>query len=119
MNFLTKLYNSRTVLLDMLSHRGIDVSNYRNFSMQEIDIMFKHNSTKIDTELNPLDLKIDNENGNVFVKYILSGKVRISNIQQLINEMSENILQDNDTFIIRNFLSMVFGISIFPSDKVG
>lgn len=100
MNFLTKLYNSRTVLFDMLSVRGIDVSNYRNFSMKEIDIMFKNNTSKIDTELNPLDLKIENENGNVFVKYILSGKVRISNIQQLINEMSENVLQDNDTFII-------------------
>lgn len=99
MNFLQKLYNSRNVLMEMLQDRNYDTSAYNNFSMKEIDIMFK-NSAKSSSQMNPLDMKISKDGHHIYIKYVLNSKVRLSNIQQLVIDMKENVLNDNDELLI-------------------
>lgn len=99
MNFLQKLYNSRNVLMELLNDRGYDNTKYSNFTMNELDIMMK-NSTKTTTDLNPLDIKLTKENKTIHVKYVLNSKIRMSNIQQLIINMKEDVLEEDDELII-------------------
>ena len=80
MNFLQKLYNSRKVLLELLIDRGYDVSAYENFSMKEIDIMFKNANSKASIEQNTLDMVIEKGGNKLYIKYIISNKIRLSNI---------------------------------------
>ena len=61
MNFLQKLYNSRNVLMELLTDRGYDNTIYSNFTIKELDLMMK-NSTKASIELNPLDIKLTKDN---------------------------------------------------------
>ena len=42
MNFVNKLEKSRGVILEMLELRGFDTSKYTNYSLTEIDIMYKN-----------------------------------------------------------------------------
>ena len=37
-----KLYNSRNIILNQLEKQGYDVSEYRNFSINEVNIMAKN-----------------------------------------------------------------------------
>lgn len=100
MNFLQKLYNSRKVLLELLTDRGYDVSAYENFSMKEIDLMFKNANSKASIEKNTLDIIIEKGGHKLYVKYIIANKVRLSNIQNLIQNMNEHILEQGDSMII-------------------
>jgi DNA-directed RNA polymerase subunit H (RpoH/RPB5) len=54
------IYKSRKILLDQLETRGLDVSEYRDFTMDEIHILY---------EKDQLNMYIDN---SVFVKYHLT-----------------------------------------------
>ena len=99
MNFLQKLYNSRNVLMELLTDRGYDNTIYSNFTIKELDLMMK-NSTKASIELNPLDIKLTKDNKTIYIKYFLNSKIRMSNIQQLIINMKEELLEENDELII-------------------
>lgn len=95
-----KLYQSRSVILDMLSERGYNVNSYMNFTRNEIDVMFK-NTTKNIIDKAPLDIIINDNKGNkVVVKYIISSKLRQSFLIQFIDEMIESQLVDGDTLIL-------------------
>lgn len=125
MNFLQKLYNSRKVLLELLVDRGYDVSAYKNFSMKEIDIMFKNAGVKASIEQNSLDMIIEKDSKKLYIKYVIANKIRLSNIQNLINNMKENVLEEGDSMIIltreklSNELSLYSLIeSIISNDKI-
>jgi len=100
MSFSNKLYTSRSIILELLRDRGYDTTKYDNFTSEEIDIMFKTMSTK-SKEISTLDIKLNDENDkNLLVKYVLSPKIRVSNIIGLTETFIEENLEEGDTFIM-------------------
>ena len=85
--------------MELLTDRGYDNTKYSNFTIKELDLMMK-NSTKASIELNPLDIKLTKDNKTIYIKYLLNSKIRMSNIQQLIINMKEELLEENDELII-------------------
>ena len=101
MSLISKLNTSRSVVLDMIEKRGYSTEKYREYSINEIEKMYNtHLSSK--SILGPLDMTMKNENSTLYVKYILNMKIRITNIINLINDLTDNdnLLINNDTLIL-------------------
>ena len=89
MSLTNELYKSRNTILDMLELRGYDVSQYRNYSINEIDIMNRNMPLKVGPNMESLDLMITNqETGNkVYLKYVLNSKIRVQAITNIIRDI--------------------------------
>ena len=46
MSLLEKIFKSREHILEMLEERKINVDNYKNYSINEIEIMFNNHPKK-------------------------------------------------------------------------
>jgi len=103
MNYIQKLYRSRDVILEMLEDRGYNAENYKDYTIKEIDTMHKNMQQKITLENQPLDIIVyHKENGSkLLLKYIYNSKIRVSILQNLINDYKEQqFFKENDTLII-------------------
>ena len=97
---MNKLFKSRSVIIEMLEMRGFNVEPHRNFSLNEIEAMFKANREKDHPELGSLDMTVVNSlGGKLYVKYLMASKLRTSNFKTLIDEMLEGILNGGDEII--------------------
>ena len=114
--FISRVYNSRKVLLQQLETRGFDVSNFNNFSINDIHTM---------EGANDLDIYITRENEGelverVYVKYHLGKRInpnyisdyvddifnieeKLSKKDQLILIIGENINDTMKKTIVENF----------------
>lgn len=93
-----KLFKSRKTLLEMIETRGFNVESLTNYSFDEIRIMLSNHS-KSNKDRSPLDIMLNSDKGQtVFVKYILTPKIRLSNIRTLIEHFIEE-MNSGDTFI--------------------
>lgn len=95
-NRILTIYRSRLTLLNQLEELKYDVTNYSQFSINEIDAMNTNNQ---------LDMFITSESTGkkVYVKYLLSIKqLRKDNLDQLVEDLFdiEAVLQKKDTLII-------------------
>ena len=97
---VNKLFKSRDVITEMLETRGFDLEQYKNFSLNEIEAMFKATEKKTTAELGSLDMTVVNSlGGKLYVKYLMASKLRTSNFKTLIDEMLEGFLQSGDEII--------------------
>ncbi len=102
---VNKLFKSREVIIDMLKMRGYNTSMYDNFSINEIELMFKGCEKKTTSELGSLDINVSNKfGGKLYVKYLLASKLRSNNFKLLIDDMIENYLVSGDEvlFILKD-----------------
>lgn len=97
MSLLEKIFKSREHILEMLKERNFNINNYKNYSINEINMMF-NNHPKTNKEISPLDISIKSEN-TLLVKYILTPRIRISNIQTIVSGILEDF-NENDTLIL-------------------
>lgn len=97
MSLTNKLYKSRSVILDMLETRGYDVDKYRNFTINEIDVMNRNMSSKISSEPEPLDMIVEDGSKKLYLKYILNPiKIRIHAIMNIIEDIVPDRLEINN-----------------------
>ena len=91
---IISIYNSRTILLDILEERGFNIDDYKNFSISEIGILL---------ESNQLDMLMeDNNKKKIYVKYYVTKVLKAQNIYSFIEDLIhlENILTKNDDLMI-------------------
>jgi hypothetical protein len=80
----SKIFKSRQILLDQLSYRGFDTTNYEAFSISQVQSMF------LNDQLDMLLEKKD-KSSKIYVKYIMN-TVRIKT--PLLDEVIEEIFQN-------------------------
>ena len=88
------IYNSRKYILEILEERGFDISEYKNFSVNELNIIIQNDQ---------LDILVNNkENKKVYVRYHINKGIRQNNITDIIDDLFniENILTIKDDLII-------------------
>lgn len=88
------IYNSRKYILEILEERGFDISEYKNFSVNELNIIIQNDQ---------LDILVNNkENKKVYVRYNINKGIRQNNITDIIDDLFniENILTIKDDLII-------------------
>ena len=97
---VNKIFKSRGVITEMLEMRGYNVDVYKNFSINEVEAMFKACEKKTTAELGSLDMTVTNPLGsNMYVKYLMASKLRTNNFRTLIDEMLESFLKKGDEVI--------------------
>lgn len=92
---IQQIYKSRNNLIDILQERNFIVSDYNEFSINEINIMVSNNQ---------LDLLLENTSNSqkIFVKYYLGKSLRPNNINDIVEDIFnlETILSKNDELLI-------------------
>lgn len=94
---VSKIFKSRKIILEQLSKLGYDVSDYDNFSINEIAIL--SNNKQLD-----LLLKNPKTNKKVFVKYHLGTKLRSNHVYDYIEDLFiiDSNDDDEDTILTKN-----------------
>ena len=88
------IYNSRKYILEILEERGFDVTEYSNFSMNELNIIIQNNQ---------LDMIVNNKDEKkIYIRYHINKPLRQNNITEYIDDLFniENTLTKNDDLII-------------------
>jgi DNA-directed RNA polymerase subunit H (RpoH/RPB5) len=95
---VSALFKSRNILLQLLSRQGMDVSNYTDYGVAEVQTMYTNNQ---------LDMLLSTEKDvhpsrKTYVKYYLAKTLRRENINHMIDDLFyiEQVLQPTDTLII-------------------
>lgn len=92
--FISKLYKSRNILLNILEKRGFDISEYNSFGISEMQILFTNKQ---------LDMKMENPKTKkkIYVKYHLS-TLNDKKIYEYVDDLYhiEEILSENDELLI-------------------
>ena len=95
-NKILRIYKSRATVLKLLQTQGYNVTDYSEFSINEIDTMFSNKQ---------LDMLVTNENTEkkTYVKYYLDAKqVRPQYLDEIIEDLFsvDTVLSKDDTLII-------------------
>lgn len=95
-NRILTIYKSRMTLISQLEELQYDMSNYAQFSINEIDAMSTNNQ---------LDMFVSHKsNGKkIYIKYLLNIKqLRKDNLDQLVEDLFEieSVLDKKDTLVI-------------------
>jgi DNA-directed RNA polymerase I, II, and III subunit RPABC1 len=92
---ISKIYKERTNLIEILKERGYDVSDYDDFSINHVAVLYQHDQ---------LDLLLKNkEDKQIFVKHYLDKKsLRGKTIYELLEDLyiSGKILNKTDDLLI-------------------
>lgn len=92
---ISKIYKERTNLIAILKHRGYDVSDYDDFSINHVAVLYQHDQ---------LDLLLKNkEDKQIFVKHYLDKKsLRGKTIYELLEDLyiTGKILNKIDDLLI-------------------
>ena len=94
-NRILKIYKSRNTILELLRMRGYNITDYSEFSINEIDAMYSNDQ---------LDMLLTKENGEkAYIKYYLNSKnIRKENLDTLVEDLFEieNVLTKKDNLIV-------------------
>lgn len=95
-NRIQSIYKARRNILALSEYRGFDTSDYNEFSINEIDTIYKNSQ---------LDMLIDNEEmgTKTFIKFYLDLKqLRPQNLDSIIDDLFlvDNVLTNKDTLVI-------------------
>lgn len=92
---ISSIFKSRSNLLKLLEYQNMNISDYNNFSVNEVHAMFENKQ---------LDMLVKDEKNNkkVYVKYHLGKTLRRENMNDYIDDLFnlEQILTKNDTLVI-------------------
>lgn len=93
-NRVLKLYNARLNVLEQLEEIGYDVSEYKNFSINAVDVMSQN------TQMDML-VKRETDNKKVYIHFVDAGFAK-KHLDELIEELFEieNALNVEDTLIV-------------------
>ena len=95
-NRILSVYKSRKNVLELLEKQGFNISQYSNFSINEIDAMHSNNQ---------LDMLVTNDDSQqkAYVKYYLTTKqIKPDGLDDIIEDLYdiENVLTKSDILII-------------------
>lgn len=92
---VSKLFKSRTILLEQLKEQGYDTSQYDNFSINEVNIM-------VENEQQDMLLKKTEVGHKIYVKYYIDKALRPQNVHDIIDDLFhlEKVLTTQDTLMI-------------------
>ena len=101
-SLISQVYMSRNVLVNLLKSQNYNISEYEEFSVNEINIIMKtNNQLDMILEKNPTEEKEERPK-KIYVKYYLGKLLRPNNLQEMIDDLFivEEILTKEDTLLV-------------------
>jgi DNA-directed RNA polymerase subunit H (RpoH/RPB5) len=92
---ISKIYQSRKIVLELMKKQGYDVLGYESFSISEVNAMIQND------QLDML-LETSETNKKIYIRYYLAKTIRPPNLQEMIDDLFTltETLTKNDTLYI-------------------
>tara|TARA_Y100000816_G_scaffold248891_1_gene198245 strand:- start:338 stop:976 length:639 start_codon:yes stop_codon:yes gene_type:complete len=93
---ISKIYNSRKIILDLAKERGYEIGDYENFTINEILVL--HTNKQLD-----MIIKNNDTDKTIYYKYHLGPKLRAPHIADYIEDLfvlEETLTKDDELIIV-------------------
>jgi len=100
---ISHIFNSRKVILDLMSKQGYNINDYANFSINEINSMKQNNQLDMLLETSEDKITPENPKRKIYIRYYLSVRPAPKNIQEMIDDLfvlTETLTKNDTLFII-------------------
>jgi DNA-directed RNA polymerase subunit H (RpoH/RPB5) len=99
-SLISSIYTSRKNVLALMKRQGYDVTDYKNFSVNEVNTMFQNN--QLDMLLETKNHEPSEKPRKIYIRYYLGKIIRPANIHEMIDDLFhvEQILTKDDTLFI-------------------
>jgi DNA-directed RNA polymerases I, II, and III subunit RPABC1 len=109
MSLLDKIYKSRKTVIELMEDRGVNMDKFKEYTINEVELMVS-NMPKANKDISPVDITLDKG----IIKYILTPKIRVTNLMSLTNQILEDYSEgDTIIFIIRDKITSEDSIDEF------
>ena len=102
MSNVSIVYKSRRTILELMENLGYEISDYENFSVNEVNSMFLNK--QLDMFLEKKDINpATNKKQKIYIRYYLTKSIRPQNIQEIIDDLfnlEETLTKDNTLLIV-------------------
>ena len=106
-SLISQVYKSRSVLLELMNKQNYIVTDYQDFSVNEINTMKTNNQLDMILEKKLSSNKTSDTDDQqltkkIYIKYYLGKSLRPGNLQEMIDDLFtvEEILTKNDTLLV-------------------
>ena len=98
-SLISQIYNSRTILLELMKQQDYISSEYDGFSINEVNTMKTNSQLDMILEKN---IGEEEEHRKIYIKYYLAKALRPNNLQEMIDDLFtvEEVLTKKDTLMI-------------------
>ena len=98
-SLISQIYNSRTILLELMKQQDYISSEYDGFSINEVNTMNTNNQLDMILEKS---IGKKEEPRKIYIKYYLAKALKPSNLQEMIDDLFtvEEVLTKKDTLMI-------------------
>jgi len=100
-SLISQIYNSRKNILDLMNRQEYNITEYSNFSINEINSLRQNNQLDMLLEKNVEDIDT-NRKSKIYIRYYLTKTIRLPNVDEIIDDLYnlEETLIKNDTLLI-------------------
>lgn len=101
-SLISSIYNSRKVVLELMTKQGYNIDDYANFSINEVNSMKNNNQLDMLLEMKEEDSRSKRKN-KIYIRYYLTKTIRPSNLHEMIDDLfnlEETLTKDDTLFII-------------------
>jgi DNA-directed RNA polymerase subunit H (RpoH/RPB5) len=101
-SLISSIYKARKTLLELMEKQGFNVSDYINFSINEVNSMKQNNQLDMLLEKKQEDTTYLKPKRKMYIRFYLTKMIRPANIQEMIDDLFnlEEILTKEDTLFI-------------------
>ena len=85
-SLISSICKSREIVLNQMDKLGFDTTDYKNFSINEVNAMLQNSQLDMLLEKNTPDDKTKRKN-KVYIKYYLGKTISQKNIQEMIDDL--------------------------------
>lgn len=100
-SLISQIYNSRKNILNLMNRQEYNITEYSNFSINEINSLRQNNQLDMLLEKNVEDIDT-NRKSKIYIRYYLTKTIRLPNVDEIIDDLYnlEETLIKNDTLLI-------------------
>lgn len=100
---ISHIYNSRKIVLELMSKQGYNINDYANFSVSEVNSMKQNNQLDMLLETSDENVGPESPKKKIYIRYYLAARPAPKNIQEMIDDLfvlSETLQKTDTLFII-------------------
>ena len=100
---ISHIYNSRQVILELMKNQGYNVTDYANFSINEVNSMKQNDQLDMLLETNDDEVTDEMPKKKIYIRYYLTSRPAAKNIQEMIDDLfvlTETLKKTDTLFII-------------------
>jgi len=102
-SLISSVYKSRRTLLDLMKKQDYNIDEYDNFSINEVNSMYKNKQLDMLLEKNNASNSVTGRKNKIYIRYYLGkSSLRLQNIQDMVDDLFqlEEVLTKDDILMI-------------------